>query len=1227
MLPGLTHDSTNAIMFSEIFRFEIKYRLKKLDTYLFFLFFFLAVTLGFALSPPSGNRNSFVNSPAIITDMLVGSTTVMMLVSGVIMSGSLYRDIEFNVYESYLTFPISRNGYFWGRFLGSFLFVMIIGSSVIWGALAGPLIGLWLGWLGPNMVAPFHWVNYIQPFFCYVLPNMFVTSAIFFGLVAYTRNTRVIYAGAIVLFFGYGLAQHVLQDIPNKTWVYLLDPFAFNSVRLKVSFFSPEQHKSSLVRLEGWMLVNRVIWGSVGLIILLVTWLRFSFARFFSGKENGQKSTFEVEVRHATTASIPFASANFSRGYGLPVVLSLTKTELTNILRDNYFRIILLAAICGMALSFWSVGPIAFGVLDAPRTTRFLGNYDHNFFYLHFLIILFFTGEALHREKASRYAIINDSLPPTDRMFYGSKLLALLVLPFILSLLPILVGVGVQLGKGYSHFHLSMYLTYCLGILFPKCLELLMFVFAIHVLINNKFAGHAVAILIWWLLWLGNNGAAMNYNLLLYSFTPSYTFSEMGGIIPVTKPLFWFIVYWLFGGGLLLLLGSLLYPRGVTASFGERVRLARQRLGVPTKLVGTILLIGFLATGTYDYYKVSYQGTYLTQGEIIQRAVEYERRLKKYEDDPLPSIVRYRLYTDIFPAEQRAATRAEFTIVNRTLTPIRTLLLDGDELADYSMSINGKEMPVSYPLIYSRAAFSPFKSKADTSMYRIYSLPRPLLPGDTALLELKSTVELAGFANKWGSFEILRNGTFFSGGLPDLGYDENDELKDPQLRARFGLPKRRENLPLRTDSAGIHRLLITNLTGLASFEATISTSADQVAVTPGKLERSWVLNGRNYYHYVLDSPRNYFAFPVFSARYNILRDSVSLADGKKVGIDIYYHPEHEANLKRFLDGCKDGLRYYSDALGDYPFNEVRMLETVTGWQGSFPNSINFGENNGWTTWFTGPDQFDFCYFNTAFQLAQQWWVFQVPSNYTLGSQDIMEGLPKYGALMLYEKKMGKDKARGFLRDEMKYYLDKHHAAFGNENALIDSKNDFVSNTKAGLVLYAIRNFIGEDRLNLALKQFLHAYAYRDHPPYAGSGDLLRYIRKMVPDSLQYYLDDSWERITLYDNKVISATASAIGDGSYKVHLRVSIGKFYCDSAGMETVAKQVDDYVDIGIFGAGTRDKDGYTHTNELFLQRFKLTAGEHDFDITVKGKPFSVGIDPYGELIDRQPDDNTKNL
>ena len=1217
-------------MFTEIFLFEIKYRLRKLDTYLFFLFFFIANAINFAVGSSLRNDYTFVNSPAILADAYAGTSVFMMVVCGAIMSSSLYRDIEFNVYESYISLPISRNGYFWGRFLGSFLFVVVIGSSLIWGALAGTYIGSHIGLIGADKVGPYLLVNYFQPFFGYVIPNLFLSSAIFFGLVAYTRNTRVIYAAGVILFFGYMLSLFALSSLPNKVWVYLLDPFAFEAQRLKVSFFSPEEEKTSLVSIAGWMLVNRILWGTIGLLILLGTWFRFSFARFFSERENKRRNNFETDDIPNEFQNIPPVSTDFTDKYNSKVTFSLTKIELINIFKDNYFRLILSGGICTMAFMFWNGAPTFYGVPDFPRTVRFLAIYDHNFQFFAFLVIIFYTGEALHREKISRFAAINDSLPPSDRIFYGSKLFALLFLPLILSVIPMSVGVSVQLIKGYVHFNFPVYFSYCLGILLPKYLEMLMFSFAVHALINNKFAGHAVGICVWWLLWLANNGAMINYNIVLYSYTPSYSFSDMDGIGPTRRPLFWFNLYWLFNGGLLVLLGTLFYPRGVMSSFKERIHLAGRRFQLKSKLLTAFLFFGFVATGVYNYYQVSIRSSYLTVTEAIQRAVAFERQLKKYERDPMPSIVKYRTYVDVFVEERRTSTRADFTLVNKTEQPINRILLDGDQLSEFSIKCNGKEMAFISPLIYSRAKFSLFRPAKDTSMYRIYMFPKSLAPGDTALLEILSAKEIRGFSNRYSSSDVLHNGTFFNGGLPGLGYDDNEELGYDQLRKQYGLPKEDPEFSAQVDSEGISKLLFTNVSGLTSFEATISTSADQVAIAPGTLEKAWVEKGRNYYHYVLDNPKTYFLFPVLSAKYLILRDSIKLANGKRVGIEICYNSTHNANLTRFLNACKDGLNYYSSAFGTYQFKELRLLESsiYTQWTSSFPNCISFSENYGWNASFTDPDQFDYCYFFTAFQLAHQWWMFQVAPNHTLGSYNILDGLSKYGALMVYEKKVGKNNMRDFIHGEMNYYLDRHKYAFGNENPLVDSKDDYVWSTKAGLILYSLKGLIGEDSLNAAIKEFRDAYAFRNAPPYAGSNDLFRYIRKHVPDSFQYYLSDSWEKITLYDNKIIEATSSPVGkNGFYKVHLRVSVGKRYCDSSGNESPAIQVSDYIDIGVFGVSTRDSDGRTQTNQLYLRKYKLTAGEHSFDIIVKEKPISAGIDPYGKLIDRRPDDNTKNL
>lgn len=1150
----------------------------------------------------------------------------MMLVSGVIMSGSLYRDIEFNTYGSYLTLPITRVGYFWGRFLGSFLFVAFIGTSLVWGSLSGTWVGSHIGLIHAASIGPYRPINYWQPYLGFVLPNLFLTSALFFGLVAYTRNARVIYAAGVVLFFGYVLSAYVLRDIPNKIWVYLLDPFAFESERVLVGFFSPEQKKSALVSISGWLLVNRLLWLTIGLLVLMATWIRFSVIRFFSVKEVDKKEVAFADPNPERSMDVSPVSTGYTGRYNRNVLSSLTRIELTNIFRDKYFRLILLAGICAMTFMFCFNVSGSYGVRYFSGAVRFLPFYNHNFQLFAFLVIVFYSGEALHRERSSGFSVINDSLPPASTIFYASKLFAVLLLVFLLALIPMLVGVTIQLVQGHPHLHFSLYVEYSFGILLPKYVEIMMLAFGIHALINNKFGAHAVGIIIAWLLWLANSGAVTNYNLLLYSYTPSIGFSDMDGIGPAIRPLVWFNLYWLFNAGLWLLAGYLLYPRGVASSFGERVRLASHRHRLKPRLLGVLLLSGFLATGAYNYYQVSYRSVYLTAGDRIKRAIAFERQLKKYENDPLPVIIKYKLHVDIFPEERRTATRAEFVLVNRTTRPIVRMLLDGDHLSTYTIGYNGKTMNYTSPLSYPHARFSIFKQGNDTSMYRVYALPKPLAPGDTGLLELTSTKEIIGFSNRLSPVDVLRNGTYFDGGLPGLGYDKDEELGNEELRRQYGLPKKEDEFPPQESPEGTNKLLFTDVNGLTKFEATISTSPDQVAIAPGVLEKTWVQNGRNYYHYVLDSPGTYFDFPVLSARYATLRSNVTLPGRKNVGIGIYYHPAHNANLPRFLRACKDGLSYYSEAFGPYQFKELRFLETsmFSPWTSSFPGGICFAEYFGWNASFTSPDQIDYCYFNTAFQLAHQWWMFQVAPGRARGADNIMNGLSKYSALLLYEKKVGRDNMKPILNSEMNDYLQSHQYAFGNESPLADSKQGFVSNTKAGLILYGLKDLIGEDSLNASIKEFRDSFAFRNNPPYAESNDLIRFIKKRAPDSLQYYLSDSWEKITVYDNRITTATVSPAGrTGSYKVHISVRVAKTCTDSSGHDADAVRINDLIDIGIFAAATKDKEGRTETNPLYLQKYRLTCGEHSFDITVKGRPVSAGIDPYNKLIDRRPEDN----
>ena len=56
------------------------------------------------------------------------------------------------------------------------------------------------------------------------------------------------------------------------------------------------------------------------------------------------------------------------------------------------------------------------------------------------------------------------------------------------------------------------------------------------------------------------------------------------------------------------------------------------------------------------------------------------------------------------------------------------------------------------------------------------------------------------------------------------------------------------------------------------------------------------------------------------------------------------------------------------------------------------------------------------------------------------------------------------------------------------------------------------------------------------------------LRAQTPPELQYLIDDGFNRIVLYDNKAISATAQKTADGKYEVTLDVQARKVQADSA-------------------------------------------------------------------------------
>jgi energy-coupling factor transporter ATP-binding protein EcfA2 len=91
--------------------------------------------------------------------------------------------------------------------------------------------------------------------------------------------------------------------------------------------------------------------------------------------------------------------------------------------------------------------------------------------------------------------------------------------------------------------------------------------------------------------------------------------------------------------------------------------------------------------------------------------------------------------------------------------------------------------------------------------------------------------------------------------------------------------------------------------------------------------------------------------------------------------------------------------------------------------------------------------------------------------------------------------------------------------------------------KGAIAMYAMREQIGEEHVNAALRRYLEKHR-NGGPPYPTSRDLYAELRAVTPDSLQYLRTDLFETVTLWDVKTERASAEPTGTDAYIVSIDV-----------------------------------------------------------------------------------------
>jgi ABC-2 type transport system permease protein len=315
---------------------------------------------------------------------------------------------------------------------------------------------------------------------------------------------------------------------------------------------------------------------------------------------------------------------------------------------------------------------------------------------------------------------------------------------------------------------------------------------------------------------------------------------------------------------------------------------------------------------------------------------------------------------------------------------------------------------------------------------------------------------------------------------------------------------------------------------------------------------------------------------------------------------------------------KETLAYCSASFSPFQFHQLRIIEfpRYSSFAQSFANTIPFSEAIGFVTYVDPKkkDALDLPFYVTAHEVAHQWWGHQEVGANVEGATSLVETLAQYSALMVMKHHYGPEAMKRFLQYELRNYLLFRGLERNEEKPLyrVEPGQGYIHYQKGGLVMYALQDYIGEDKVDQALSAFVKTFAFKG-APYATSLDLLNELRKVTPPDQQYILEDMFEHITLYESRTLSANYKKQPDGKYQVQMTVEFKKYRADSRGDQ---KQVaaHDWLDIGVL-----DADG----KYLYLQKQKIEKDKTDITLVVDKLPAEAGIDPLNKMIDRDPSNN----
>ncbi|MDT9598607.1 ABC transporter permease/M1 family aminopeptidase [Sphingosinicella rhizophila] len=1184
-------------MFTDIARFELRYQMRQPIFWVVILvvFVFAFATVALDQLDIGAGGNVLKNSPYAILQTHLVMSMFFMFVTTAFVANIVVRDEDTGFAPIIRATPVRKRDYLFGRFTGAFCAAAISFLAVPLGGLVGSM----MPWIDPETLGPVPAGAYVFGYAILALPGLWLTATLFFAVATLTRSMMWTYVCVVALLIVYVIADVVLGRPHLETVAAMADPFGLSAYALATQYWTATERNSMVPALEGLLLWNRMLWfgAGVGLLFFAYAYFRPEGKARATARADGETTQ---DVPPPQASGPPSAPPIGRSAAAWAQLLCRTRFELMQVFRSPAFAVLLLLGLFN-ALAGLLLSDDLYGARLYPVTRRIIETLRSSFSLVPVVVAIYYAGELVWRERDRRIHEIVDATPAPDWILIVPKVVAIALALITMLVTSTLAGVALQLGSGFSEFEMAKYLGWYL---LPKAVDWMLIAIlavALQSVAPTKYLGWGL-MLLYLVLTLISAQIGLDHNLLLYGQSPSVPLSDMNGTGIAGIAAWWFRAYWLSFSVLLLVLAHVLWRRGSETRLAPRLMLLPQWLmkGAAGKIALASLLV-FALLGSFIFLNTNVWNEYRDANESDRFSADLEKTLLRYERLPQPAVTDVKLELAIDPVKPSLITRGHYVLENKTASALRHVHLRWDRDTRVTrLNVENARLEKTY------GKFN----------YQIFRFARDLAPGERALLSFETVRSQRGFKNSGNMNRIVGNGTFVDNTefAPMVGMSRRGLLADRTKRRRYGLPPELRMHPL-ADIAARRRSYIE--TDIVNSDITVTTAADQIPIAPGSKVSDVVTAGRRTARFVSDAPVQNF-FSIQSARY-----AVKTRNRKGVSLEVYYHPQHAWNVDRMLTALEAGLDYFQENFGPYQYRQARIVEfpAYDMFAQAFAGTMPYSESLGFITDLRDRSKIDYVTYVTAHELGHQWWAHQVVGANVAGATSLSETLAQYSAIMVMEKLYGPEKIRQFLKFELDAYLKARGREIVEEVPLMRVENQgYIHYRKGSLVMYLLRDQMGEAAVNRALRRLIDRFGARN-PPYPTSLDLIAALRAEAKPEQQRMITDLFEKITLYDVRTVGAASRRRPDGRWDVAVTVLAKKFYADGQGQEREVPLVEHF-DVGLFTEAP-GSNTFGPEKVILLETRPLRSGQQVLRFVTDRAPAYAGADPYNKRIDRRSGDN----